>query len=85
MHFEAPGSNDTPPLAAGACRYEIQSEKTKNERVAIIISQDGLVDILSPLGFALGAAMSGMKVELYLQGMAVHLIKKGMPGWQRPF
>jgi predicted peroxiredoxin len=48
-----------------------------------------MLDLLSPLGFSKAAATSGMEVYLYVQGTAVHVLKKGyrgyLPGWQRPF
>jgi predicted peroxiredoxin/TusA-related sulfurtransferase len=44
---------------------------------AAIISDDGLLELLSPLGFALGAALEGHDVVLYFQGPAVRVLAKG--------
>jgi len=58
-------------------------------RFAMVISGAGLLELLSPLGFALGAALEGMQVDLYFQGPAVKVLTRGfrpkMPGWARPF
>lgn len=51
--------------------------KTKPKIFAFIISESGLEELLSPLGFALGAALSGHEVNLYFQGPAVHIFEKG--------
>ncbi len=57
--------------------------------LAMIISVDGLEELLSPLGFALGAALEGIDVHLYFQGPAVHVLAKRfrpkLSGWGRPF
>ena len=63
---------------------------TKHEtRLAIVISSDGLEEVLSPLGFALAAALEGIHVSLYLQGPGVRLLRRGftpkLRGWARPF
>ena len=47
---------------------ERRTPKTKDTRLAMIISADGLEELLSPLGFALGAALEGIDVSLYFQG-----------------
>ena len=62
--------------------YKIyQFEKTKevlsNKKFAIIISVKGLEELLSPLGYAWAAAVSGMEVYIYLQGPAVKIMRKG--------
>lgn len=58
-------------------------------KLAVIISDDGLFELLSPLGFALAAALEGHQVVLYLQGPAVRILGKGfnakMHGLGRPF
>lgn len=58
-------------------------------KLAFIISQAGLLELLSPLGFALAAALEGIDVHLYIQGPAVKLVKRGyrphIKGWSRPF
>jgi predicted peroxiredoxin/TusA-related sulfurtransferase len=65
------------------------SPKTKETSLAMIISSDGLEELLSPLGFALGAALEGIDVHMYFQGPAVRVLTKGfrprLKGWARPF
>ena len=55
----------------------------------MVISQDGLEELLSPLGFALAAALEYIEVHLFFQGPAVHVLAKGfhpkLRGWSRPF
>jgi TusA-related sulfurtransferase/predicted peroxiredoxin len=57
--------------------------------LAVVISTDGLEELLSPLGFALAAALDGMTVHLYIQGPAVRVLTRGfrpkLHGWARPF
>ena len=54
-----------------------------------MISSDGLEELLSPLGFALAAALEGMAVHVYVQGPAVRVLARGfqprLRGWGRPF
>jgi predicted peroxiredoxin/TusA-related sulfurtransferase len=45
--------------------------------LAMVISNKGLTELLSPLGFALAAALEGIDVHLYFQGPAVKVLKKG--------
>lgn len=56
---------------------------------AIVISNPGLEELLSPLGFALAAAMAGSSVAIYFQGPSVRVLTRRfsekLPGWQRPF
>ncbi len=47
------------------------------KKFSLVLSSDGLLEAVSPLGFALAAAESGMEVSLYLQGPGVHLLKRG--------
>jgi len=58
-------------------------------KFAAIISDDGLFELLSPLGFALAAALEGHEVALYFQGPAVRILGRGfvakMHGLGRPF
>ncbi len=65
------------------------SPKAKDTRLAMIISDHGLTELLSPLGFALGAALEGIAVSLYFQGPAVRVLAEGfrpkLKGWARPF
>lgn len=72
-------------------RYYIRNvgnQKTE-KKLAMIISDPGLEMLLSPLGLALSAALSGQEVYLYFQGPAVKVLKKGfkakLSGIQRPF
>jgi predicted peroxiredoxin len=55
----------------------------------MVISNDGLEELLSPLGFALAAALEGIDVSLYVQGPAVRVLARGfrpkLKGWSRPF
>ena len=59
------------------------------KKLAMIVSQDGLEELLSPLGFALAAALEGIEVHIYFQGPAVHVLARGfrprLRGWSRPF
>lgn len=61
----------------------------RDTKLAMVISVDGLEELLSPLGFALGAALEGIDVNLYFQGPAVRVLTKGfrpkLKGWGRPF
>ena len=63
--------------------------QTHEQRVAIVVSSDGLEELLSPLGFALAAALGGARVSVYLQGPAVHVLAPGfrvrLRGLGRPF
>jgi predicted peroxiredoxin len=56
---------------------------------AIVISTPGLEELLSPLGFALAAALAGSPVAIYFQGPAVRVLTRAfterLRGWQRPF
>jgi TusA-related sulfurtransferase/predicted peroxiredoxin len=67
-----------------------KGEPRRNEhRVAIVVSRDGLEELLSPLGFALAAALGGAQVAVYIQGPAVHVLEPGfrprLRGLARPF
>ena len=61
----------------------------KDTKLAMVISSDGLEELLSPLGFALGAALEGIEVNLYFQGPSVRVLTEGfrpkLKGWARPF
>lgn len=62
----------------------------KESTLAMVISDAGLEELLSPLGFALAAALEGAKVSLYFQGPAVQVLARGyrpkLTGWyRRPF
>ena len=63
--------------------------KAKDTSLAMVISEGGLEELLSPLGFALAAALEGIDVHLYFQGPAVRTLARGnqpkLKGWTRPF
>lgn len=58
-------------------------------KLAFVISEAGLLELLSPLGFALAAALEGIEVHLYFQGPGVRVLgaryRPRMSGWGRPF
>lgn len=60
-----------------------------DRRFAAIVSDDGLFELLAPLGFALAAALEGHPVSLYFQGRAVRVLAPRfmarMHGLGRPF
>lgn len=72
-------------------RYVIEKgpPRRSGHKLAAIISDDGLFELLSPLGFALAAGLRGHDVSLYFQGPAVRVLAKGftarMHGLGRPF
>ena len=59
------------------------------KRYAAVISDAGMEELLSPLGFALAAALEGHDVSLYFQGPAVRVLANGftehLHGPGRPF
>lgn len=61
----------------------------KDTKLAMVISNQGLEELLSPLAFALAAALEGIDVHLYFQGPAVRVLAEGfrpkLKGWGRPF
>lgn len=72
-------------------RYCIEKTipEQKERKLAVVISNLGLEELLSPLGFALGAALEGIDLHIYLQGPAVRVLKNGFKerfaGINRPF
>jgi predicted peroxiredoxin/TusA-related sulfurtransferase len=64
-------------------------ERPSGASLAMIISDAGLLALLSPLAFALAAALEGVRVHLYFQGPAVRVLARGfrakLPGLGRPF
>ncbi len=66
-----------------------QPRVVKDTKLAMVIGANGLDELLSPLGLALGAALEGMDVHLYFQGPAVRVLADGfkpkLKGWARPF
>jgi predicted peroxiredoxin/TusA-related sulfurtransferase len=77
--------------AAGAREYLVRKTGEQREQPgwAIVISTPGLEELLSPLGFALGAALAGSRVAIYFQGPAVRVLTRSfsekLPGGKRPF
>jgi predicted peroxiredoxin/TusA-related sulfurtransferase len=63
--------------------------RDSEHELALVLSNPGLEELLSPLGFALGAALSGTRVHIYFQGPAVRVLAKGfrekLHGIGRPF
>lgn len=63
--------------------------RRSGHKLATIISEDGLLELLSPLGFALAAGLAGHDVFLYFQGPAVRVLAKAykprMHGLAKPF
>lgn len=59
------------------------------KKLAMIISNPGLEHLLSPLGLALSAALTGTDVYLYFQGPAARVLTKNfkarLSGIQKPF
>ncbi|MDH3225529.1 MAG: DsrE family protein [Thermoleophilia bacterium] len=57
--------------------------------LAMVISNPGLFELLSPLGFALAASLEGISVRIYFQAQAVRVLKSGftprIQGVARPF
>jgi TusA-related sulfurtransferase len=51
--------------------------RATGKRFAAVISDAGLEELLSPLGFALAAALKGSDVWLYSQGPAVRVLAEG--------
>ncbi len=77
-----------------ADRHVFQVQKAapaagERQRLALIVSEAGLEEMLSPLAFALAAALSGDLVHIYFQGPAVRVLKRGfrekLSGLMRPF
>lgn len=75
----------------GGRRFMVEKHRptTKDASLAMVISNGGLEELLSPLGFALAAALEGIHVHLYFQGPAVRVLTHGyrprLSGWARPF
>ncbi len=77
--------------ASPGVRFMIEkgAARAKDTKLAIVVSTDGLEELLTPLGFALAAALEGIEVSLFVQGPAVRVLKRGyrpkLKGWARPF
>ena len=63
--------------------------RPSGKHYAAVISNAGLEELLSPLAFALAAALEGSDVSLYFQGPAVRVLASGftehLHGPNRPF
>ena len=59
-------------------RYRIRkSDRPRTQPPwALVISDPGLEELLSPLGFALGAALGGSQVAIYFQGPAARVLAR---------
>jgi len=83
--LEADGDTD------GSQRYVITKRplRPSGKRYASVISDAGLEELLSPLAFALAAALEGSEVSLYFQGPAVRVLARDftehLHGPGRPF
>lgn len=68
---------------------EKHPSEARETKLALVLSTDGLEELLSPLGFALAAALEGIETHIYLQGPAVRVLERGfrpkLHGWARPF
>lgn len=75
----------------GSQQYTITKRRLRpsGKRYAAIISDPGLEELLSPLAFALAAALEGSDVSLYFQGPAIRVLAKDftehLHGPARPF
>ncbi len=75
----------------GMVRYYIEKApfRSSGKKLAIVISNPGLEELLTPLGLALTAALSGSDVHLIFQGPAVRVLAQGfsakLSGWSWPF
>jgi predicted peroxiredoxin/TusA-related sulfurtransferase len=78
-------------LGDAARRYAItkRPRRSTGKHFAAVISDPGLEELLSPLGFALAAALEGIDVSLCFQGPAVRVLTEGfaekLHGPGRPF
>ncbi len=75
----------------GFARYFIERgyPKENNRNLAMVVSNPGLEELLSPLAFALAAALEGAEVHIYFQGPAVRVLTRDfrahLPGLRRIF
>jgi predicted peroxiredoxin len=81
---------DATPVIGGM-RYLIRRGEPAPtaHRMAVVISSDGLDELLSPLGFALAAALEDLEVSIFFQGPGVRVLEWGftpkLKGWRRIF
>ncbi|MBQ0988314.1 DsrE family protein [Streptomyces sp. F63] len=59
------------------CRIRRAGRPRPRPGWAFVVSRAGLEELLSPLGFALGAALGGSRVALYFQGPAARVPARG--------
>lgn len=52
----------------------------RRQKLALIISNPGLEDLLTPLALAIAAALTGSEVSIIFQGPAVRVLKQGFKG-----
>lgn len=76
---------------SGYYLYFIKKTNTTRQqpKFVMVISSNGLEELLSPLGFALASAINGNEVHIFFQGPAVQVFKRGfresLPGINAPF
>lgn len=51
--------------------------RASTHKLAAVVTDDGLFELLSPLGFALAGALEGHEVSLFFQGPAVRVLAQG--------
>ena len=70
-------------------QIEKRSAPPRSRTLAMVVSDAGLEELLSPLAFALAAALEGTGVSIYFQGPAVRVLtrdfKAQLHGLSRPF
>ena len=78
-------------ITGSTWRFTIEkgAPRPSTRKFAAVIEDNGLFELLAPLGFALAAALEGHDVSLYFQGPAVKVLANGyvakMHGLGRPF
>jgi predicted peroxiredoxin len=70
--------------------YEfVKGKINKDKKLAMVISENELDKLISPLGLAICCIISGYEVNIYFQGPAVRVLKKGfkekLPGFNSIF
>ncbi|HEY5638859.1 MAG TPA: DsrE family protein [Dehalococcoidia bacterium] len=76
---------------AGQQRFVIEKGDAREggRTLTLVLSNTGLEELLSPLAFALAAALGGTRVFIYFQGPAVKVLTRGfterLSGLSRPF
>jgi predicted peroxiredoxin len=54
-----------------------KKESLSGKRLALMVSEEGKEELISPIGLAWAAALSGMDVDIYFQGPAVKVLDRG--------